>query len=106
MGRALEKFPPLLIIEFHQLELGGPKSRGLPGRLAERVESLLLAVIVTLIPRQQRLLILDGQLPFVHPDRHPLPGEPAFRRDGEARHTNTAIAMHRPQEVGPAKALL
>ena len=23
MGRALEKFPPLLIIECHQLELGG-----------------------------------------------------------------------------------
>jgi hypothetical protein len=43
---------PLFIIEFDQLQLGGPKGRGVERWRAHLLELALLGVLVTPIPRQ------------------------------------------------------
>src|SRR5215470_11438780 len=65
----------------------------------------VLAVIEAPIASDERLMILDAQLPFVYPDGDTLPCEAMFRIEIETLHTDKAIAIDGPQKLGASKEL-
>jgi len=73
MPGALLDFDPLRVIEFDQLQLRRREYRVIQRRLTDLAQALLALIVRTAIPRYEGLTICDPQLPFIDPDRDPLP---------------------------------
>ena len=71
-----------------------------------RAQGLLALSIRTAIPRDAGRTIGAPPLPFLDPDRAPVPGQPRLGVDGDALETVNPIRMHGPQALHAAKEAL
>jgi hypothetical protein len=61
--------------------------------------STTLTHLCTPIPGSQWLLVLDVEVPFIHPDRHALPRQPRFGLEITPLPTHEPIAIDRAQPL-------